>query len=98
MPASQKASTVPGRVLPPPAAADAIPPGLRCTLSAMDLDLAPEHLLLRDTVREFMLAEVGPLGELESHGFQCGKERGEARHHALFERTMIEQCGDLAKG
>ena len=28
---------------------------------AMDLDLAPEHVLLRDTVREFMLAEVGPL-------------------------------------
>ena len=27
----------------------------------MDLDLAPEHVLLRDTVREFMLAEVAPL-------------------------------------
>jgi alkylation response protein AidB-like acyl-CoA dehydrogenase len=27
----------------------------------MDLDLAPEHVLLRDTVSEFMLAEVGPL-------------------------------------
>ncbi|MCI0344636.1 MAG: acyl-CoA dehydrogenase family protein, partial [Chloroflexi bacterium] len=29
----------------------------------MDLDLSPEHRLLRDTVREFMVAEVGPVVE-----------------------------------
>ncbi|HET7727764.1 MAG TPA: acyl-CoA dehydrogenase family protein [Candidatus Limnocylindrales bacterium] len=28
---------------------------------SMDLDLAPEHILLRDTVREFMTEEVAPL-------------------------------------
>lgn len=27
----------------------------------MDLDLSPEHALLRDTIREFMLAEVAPV-------------------------------------
>src|SRR6476620_5085879 len=27
----------------------------------MDLDLAPEHVLLRDTVRDFMLTEVAPV-------------------------------------
>src|SRR6188472_3648481 len=27
----------------------------------MDLDLAPDHDLLRDTIREFMTAEVAPL-------------------------------------
>ena len=31
------------------------------TLAAMDLDLSPEHALLRDTVREFMLTEVAPV-------------------------------------
>ena len=38
--------------------------GGRCpgdTLAAMDLDLAPEHVLLRDTIREFMLTEVAPV-------------------------------------
>jgi alkylation response protein AidB-like acyl-CoA dehydrogenase len=28
---------------------------------AMDLDLAPEHVLLRDTVRDFMVTEVAPV-------------------------------------
>src|SRR5439155_3258897 len=27
----------------------------------MDLDLAPEHVLLRDTIREFMAKEVAPV-------------------------------------
>ena len=27
----------------------------------MDLDLAPEHALLRDTIRDFMLTEVAPV-------------------------------------
>ena len=31
----------------------------------MDLDLAPEHVLLRDTVRDFMLTEVAPV--IEQH-------------------------------
>ena len=31
----------------------------------MDLDLAPEHSLLRDTVRQFMLAEVAP--QIDEH-------------------------------
>ncbi len=31
----------------------------------MDLDLAPEHVLLRDTVRDFMLTEVAPV--IEDH-------------------------------
>jgi alkylation response protein AidB-like acyl-CoA dehydrogenase len=54
---------VPGRALSQPDAAGAPSDAtyLRCTLAPMDLDLAPEHVLLRDTVREFMLAEVGPL-------------------------------------
>jgi alkylation response protein AidB-like acyl-CoA dehydrogenase len=29
--------------------------------AAMDLDLAPEHALLRDTIRDFMTAEVAPV-------------------------------------
>ena len=29
--------------------------------AAVDLDLAPEHVLLRDTVRDFMLSEVAPI-------------------------------------
>ena len=33
----------------------------RCTLGAMDLDLSPEHVLLRDTIRDFMLTEVAPV-------------------------------------
>ena len=51
------------RLAPCPAACRRrpMPPSPRCTLGVMDLDLAPEHVLLRDTVREFMLAEVGPL-------------------------------------
>jgi alkylation response protein AidB-like acyl-CoA dehydrogenase len=31
------------------------------TLGPMDLDLAPEHVLLRDTIRDFMLTEVAPV-------------------------------------
>ena len=27
----------------------------------MDFDLAPEHVLLRDTIRDFMLSEVAPV-------------------------------------
>src|SRR4051795_6444993 len=27
----------------------------------MDLDLAPEHVLLRDTIRDFMVTEVAPV-------------------------------------
>ena len=27
----------------------------------MDLDLSPDHVLLRDTIREFMEAEVAPV-------------------------------------
>ena len=33
----------------------------RCTLAPMDLDLSPEHVLLRDTIRDFMLTEVAPV-------------------------------------
>src|SRR6266511_5154632 len=29
----------------------------------MDLDLSPEHALLRDTVRDFMVTEVAPIVE-----------------------------------
>jgi alkylation response protein AidB-like acyl-CoA dehydrogenase len=31
------------------------------TLAPMDLDLSPEHVLLRDTIRDFMLTEVAPV-------------------------------------
>ena len=31
------------------------------TLVPMDLDLSPEHVLLRDTIRDFMLTEVAPI-------------------------------------
>ena len=31
------------------------------TLAAMDLDLSPEHVLLRETIRAFMLTEVAPV-------------------------------------
>src|SRR6478736_1946604 len=31
----------------------------------MDLDLSPEHALLRDTIRDFMLTEVAPV--IEAH-------------------------------
>ena len=31
------------------------------TLGVMDLDLSPEHVLLRDTIRDFMLTEVAPV-------------------------------------
>ena len=27
----------------------------------MDLDLSPEHVLLRETIRDFMLTEVAPI-------------------------------------
>jgi alkylation response protein AidB-like acyl-CoA dehydrogenase len=33
----------------------------RCYALDMDLDLGPEHVLLRDTVRAYMLAEVAPV-------------------------------------
>jgi alkylation response protein AidB-like acyl-CoA dehydrogenase len=33
----------------------------------MDFDLAPEHSLLRDTIRQFMLAEVAPLIDEHEH-------------------------------
>ena len=37
---------------------------MRClsgTLAVMDLDLSPEHLLLRETIRDFMVTEVAPV-------------------------------------
>ena len=37
---------------------------MRClsgTLAVMDLDLSPEHVLLRETIREFMVTEVAPV-------------------------------------
>lgn len=38
-------------------------PGSDGTLGRMDLDLSPEHTLLRDTIRDFMRTEVAPLVE-----------------------------------
>jgi alkylation response protein AidB-like acyl-CoA dehydrogenase len=35
--------------------------GDRCYAPGVDLDLAPEHVLLRDTIRDYMLAEVAPV-------------------------------------
>ncbi len=49
---------------------------------AVDLDLAPEHVLLRDTVRDFMLSEVAPA--IDEH------ER--ARR---FPRPIVDQLGKM---
>jgi len=41
---------------------------VRCgggTLATVDLDLSPEHVLLRETIRDFMLSEVAPV--IEAH-------------------------------
>src|SRR3954469_3843521 len=48
----------------------------------MDLDLSPEHALLRDTVREFMLAEVAPV--IEDH----------EREHR-FPSEIVRRIGEL---
>ena len=51
------------------------PPGV-------DFDLSPEHVLLRDTIREFMLAEVAP--QIDEH------ER--ARR---FPRPIVDRLGAM---
>ena len=51
------------------------PPGV-------DLDLAPEHVLLRDTIREFMLAEVAPAVD----------EHERARR---FPRDIVDRLGTM---
>ena len=48
----------------------------------MDLDLAPDHVLLRDTIREFMTEEVAPL--VDEH------EKGR-----LFPTEVVRRIGEL---
>jgi len=48
----------------------------------VDLDLSPEHALLRDTIREFMLAEVAP--HVDEH------ERARS-----FPRAIVDRLGSL---
>ncbi|HYC07121.1 MAG TPA: acyl-CoA dehydrogenase family protein, partial [Candidatus Binatia bacterium] len=48
----------------------------------MDLDLSPEHALLRDTIREYMLAEVAPLVD----------EHEKARR---FPRPVVDDLGRM---
>jgi len=48
----------------------------------MDLDLAPDHVLLRDTIREFMTEEVAPL--VDQH------EKGR-----LFPTEVVRRIGEL---
>ena len=48
----------------------------------MDLDLSPEHALLRDTIREYMLAEVAPLVD----------EHEKARR---FPRAVVDDLGRM---
>ena len=40
----------------------------------MDLDLAPEHVLLRDTVRDFMESEVAPVVDEHERGHRFPDE------------------------
>lgn len=48
----------------------------------MDLDLSPEHVLLRDTIRDFMLAEVAPV--IDAH----------EREHR-FPADIVKRIGEL---
>src|SRR4051794_20763846 len=48
----------------------------------MDLDLAPEHALLRDTIRDFMLTEVAPVVE-------------EHERERRFPSEVVRRIGDL---
>ena len=48
----------------------------------MDLDLAPEHALLRDTIREFMTTEVAPVVE-------------EHERERRFPTEIVEKIGEL---
>ena len=59
------------------------PVGLeRCYPRVVDLDLSPEHALLRDTIREYMLAEVAPLVD----------EHEKARR---FPRPVVDDLGRM---
>ena len=39
----------------------------------MDLDLSPEHVLLRDTVRDFVVTEVAPVVEEHERERRIGR-------------------------
>ncbi len=58
---------------------------MRCTgatLAWMDLDPSPEHLLLRDTIRDFMTTEVAPIVD-------------EFEHERRFPTEIVRRIGEL---